>query len=198
MKSYNFFKKDSVGINTSKTVAGGFTLIELLVVVGIIGILAALVTVSLGSGKDKSNDSKRVSQVSQMGSQAFLFTGTLGTAYVVTTPYLSSGGITGATAGGTALTGTLFNDTTLANNSLWLLANTLPAGTYIYYGWNGQNTATNGAWFFASSLSTGGFCIDSTGFKKTYTGTPLAGTLSAWTAAGVFPNATAVGGYRCN
>ncbi len=176
----------------------GFTLIELLVVVAIIGILATIVVVALGSGKDKSNDSKRVSQINQMNSQALLFSGTMGTAYVVPTPYLSSSGITGASAGGTAISGTLFNDTTAANNSLWLLANTLPAGTYVYYGWNGQNPNTTGVWFFAASLSNGGFCIDSTGFKKTYTGTALSSTLSAWTAVGVFPNATALGGYKCS
>ncbi len=174
----------------------GFTLIELLVVVAIIGMLAVIIMVASSTSRGKGSDSKIKAQVGQMNGQTYLFRGTLGTAYVVPTPYQVSAGVTGAAAGGTPATGTLFNDTTTGNNSLYQLISKLPSNTYVYYGWNGTDLNTTGRWFFAASLAGGAFCNDWRSEKKTSAAGASPTTLANFLA--YFPNASAAGGYLCN
>ncbi len=60
-------------MNGRKRQARGFTLIELLVVISIIGVLAAVVLVSLNSARGKSRDAKRVANVRQIMTGLELF-----------------------------------------------------------------------------------------------------------------------------
>lgn len=173
----------------------GFTLIELLVVIAIIAVLSAIVLAVMSNARNQANDTKIKSQLKSMLSQASLYVGTVGTAYIVpagTSP--TSSAITGAAAGGATASGTLFNDMTATNYGLYNLLSKLPANTNLYYGWDGKATITGARWFVVAGISTGAVCIDYTSVLKSWTGTTPAITANFITA---FPNATVAGSYSC-
>ena len=56
-----------------KNHAKGFTLIELLVVIAIIGLLATLAVVAFGNARKKARDTKRITDIKQMGKAVELY-----------------------------------------------------------------------------------------------------------------------------
>lgn len=131
----------------------GFTLIELLVVIAIIGILSSVVLASLSTARNKGADARIQSQLQGMRAQAELYTGT-GTAFPAA-----------ACPGTVAAANTLFDT---ANNGLGNLLGGLTLANTRCASAAGQ--PTNGvAWAVAAQLSTGVWCVDSTGASRSST-----------------------------
>jgi prepilin-type N-terminal cleavage/methylation domain-containing protein len=158
----------------------GFTLIELLVVIAIIAILAAVILASLSSARGKGNDAKIQAQLKQMISQSQLYTGT----NTLVTPGPST---LASFAAGT----NLFTDNDPTHKGLYFLISKLPPteATYLYYGTDGVSPSSGGQWVFASSLSSGAFCVDYTSFSKKIS-TVITG--ANWVVA--YPN---ISSYSC-
>ena len=76
----------------------GFTLVELLVVIAVIGLLASIVLVSMGSARQKARDARRQADIRQIGTAMELFYSDNGEKYLSTT-----GGANAVTAIGTYL-----------------------------------------------------------------------------------------------
>ena len=130
----------------------GFTLIELLVVMAIIGILAGIILASLGSVRSGATDAKVKGQVSQMRSQAELYSGT-GSAFPLAAcpnPGAAPNTLFDTSSGGL---GNLLGGLTLANTRCASAAGQPRSGA---------------AWAVSASLNTAGqfWCADSTGASK--------------------------------
>ncbi len=116
-----------------KKMQKGFTLIELLVVIAIIGILSAVVLVSLNSARAKSRDARRLSDIRQIMTALELFYND-NSAY----PNEATGNVPDPTTPGpTGTTSTQFQDYL----AIWPTAPTPPDGTcgagnnaYVYNG----------------------------------------------------------------
>jgi len=164
--------------------SSGFTLLELLVVIGLLALVALIVITNLNNSTVKGKDAKIVHQVSDMRPQANLYTG------AVTGPIAPSARNTDLSG---SAGGDLFTNTTPGSNSLLLLINELPQGTWYYYASNGKTPSIDGKWFMAAATSKGSQCADWSGGVKTVLGTPPT-SLSAFQT--VYPNTVAQ--YLCN
>ena len=144
-----------------KNLQKGFTLIELLVVIAIIGILATIVLTSLGSARTKANDAKVQAQLSGMRAQSNLFSD----------PGVVAGYALAACSVPASLS--LFE---VANSGLGgMFPSTLAADLAASRCYSAAGLpATGAAWAVAWPLSTGSFCVDSTGAAKTSASAPLA------------------------
>ena len=132
-----------------KGFTSGFTLIELLVVIAIIGILASVILVSLNSARVGGTDAKVKSQLASMRTQSEFYNG-------ATTAVANVSPCTTATANlfGTASNGLgiLLGGLTLTGSECSYAGTTLPSD--------------GGAWAVAVSLSSGAWCVDSTGWSN--------------------------------
>ena len=130
----------------------GFTLIELLVVVAIIGILASIILVSLGSARSKGTDAKLKAQMSSLREGAELYA-------------LSNGNAYSATTGAGACTAGMFADTvTNVGSIMSSITDTVGTGNY-------DCASSASAWSVAIKLLDGTFwCVDSNGVARGQTG----------------------------
>lgn len=133
----------------------GFTLIELLVVIAIIGILAAVVLASLGTARSKGVDASVKNQLDSIRSAAEVTATNNSNSYATVCSSI-------ATALGNAASST--GATVQASTS------TAETAATVYC------AATQGAWEVQAPITSGFWCVDSTGASKPETAGAAANT----------------------